>query len=90
MADANRAFLEMFDDPDRVATYAKGPPRFMPGFEAVQRMAAVLLAEHAPLTRMYWCWVRAAASNSRRSLPRSPAGASPASTPPHRCSASRA
>jgi len=48
MADANQAFLDMFADPERVASYAKGPPRFMPGFEAVQRMAALLLAEHTP------------------------------------------
>jgi len=47
MTDANQAFLEMFDDPARVAAYAQNPPRYMPGFEAVQRMAAVLLAERA-------------------------------------------
>lgn len=48
MADANQAFLDMFADAERVANYAKNPPRYMPGFEAVQRMAAVLLAERAP------------------------------------------
>ena len=48
MADANQAFLDMFADPERVAAYAEGPPRYMPGYEAVQRMAGVLLAEQAP------------------------------------------
>lgn len=48
MADANQAFLDMFDDPERVAAYAEGPPRYMPGYEAVQRMAGILLAERSP------------------------------------------
>lgn len=48
MADGNQAFLEMFLDRERVARYAEGPPRFMPGMEAVHRMTAILLSEHAP------------------------------------------
>lgn len=48
MADSNQAFLEMFSDRERVARYAEGPPRFMPGMEAVHRMTSILLAEHAP------------------------------------------
>lgn len=48
MADANQAFLDMFDDPERVAAYAEGPPRYMLGYEAVQRMAGILLAERSP------------------------------------------
>lgn len=48
VADANQIFLDMFADPARIAAYAKGPPRYMPGYEAVQRMAGVLLAEQAP------------------------------------------
>lgn len=48
MADANQAFLDMFSDPERVAAYAEGPRRFVPGFDALHRMTAILLAEHAP------------------------------------------
>ncbi len=47
MADGNQAFLEMFLDRERVARYAEGPPRFMPGMEAVHRMTSILLSEHA-------------------------------------------
>lgn len=48
MADSNQLFLEMFSDPKAIVRYAEGPRRFMPGFEAVHRMTAILLAEHAP------------------------------------------
>lgn len=48
MADSNQVFLDMFSDPEAVARYAEGPPRFAPGFEALHRMTAILLAEHAP------------------------------------------
>jgi tRNA (cmo5U34)-methyltransferase len=48
VTDGNQAFLEMFLDRERVARYAEGPPRFMPGMEAVHRMTSILLAEHAP------------------------------------------
>jgi len=37
-----------FSDPAAVANYANGPPRFVPGFADMQRMACVLLAERAP------------------------------------------
>ncbi len=47
MADGNQVFLEMFLDRERVARYAEGPPRFMPGMEAVHRMTSILLSEHA-------------------------------------------
>ena len=40
--------LTPFSDPVAVARYADGPPRFVPGFADLHRMAAVLLAEHAP------------------------------------------
>lgn len=36
-----------FSDPQAVARYAEGPPRMVPGYADLQRMAAVLLAEHA-------------------------------------------
>jgi len=41
-------FLDTFADPQAVARYAEGPRRFVPGFDALHRMTAILLAEHAP------------------------------------------
>jgi len=46
--DSNRMFLDMFSDRERIAHYADGPRRFTPGIDAVHRMTALLLAEHAP------------------------------------------
>lgn len=40
--------MEAFSDPQAVARYAEGPPRLVPGFAALQRMAMLLLAERAP------------------------------------------
>jgi tRNA (cmo5U34)-methyltransferase len=37
-----------FDDPAAVARYAENPPRLVPGFSDLQRMARLLLAETAP------------------------------------------
>ncbi len=37
-----------FADPASVAGYGDGPPRLVPGFADMQRMAAILLAEAAP------------------------------------------
>ena len=37
-----------FSDPEAVARYAERPLRNVPGFEAMQRMAMILLAEGAP------------------------------------------
>ncbi len=37
-----------FDDPQAVARYAEGPPRLVPGFDDLLRMAAILLAESVP------------------------------------------
>jgi len=45
---AQSALLAPFSDPQAVARYAEGPPRFVPGFTDLQRMAAILLAERAP------------------------------------------
>ena len=39
---------DVFADPQAVARYAEGPPRLVPGFADLQRMATVLLAERAP------------------------------------------
>lgn len=37
-----------FNDPGAVARYAEGPPRLVPGFADMQRMALLLLSERAP------------------------------------------
>jgi tRNA (cmo5U34)-methyltransferase len=37
-----------FSDPQLVARYAESPPRIVPGFESMQRMTALLLAERVP------------------------------------------
>lgn len=42
------AVLAPFSDPQAVVKYAEGPPRFVPGFADLHRMAAILLAERAP------------------------------------------
>ncbi|MBI1751506.1 MAG: class I SAM-dependent methyltransferase [Acidobacteria bacterium] len=39
--------MEAFSDPAAVARYAEGPPRLVPGFADLQRMALLLLAESA-------------------------------------------
>jgi tRNA (cmo5U34)-methyltransferase len=46
--DPAMAVSQHFADPAAVARYAEGPPRFVPGFDALHRMTAVLLAEGAP------------------------------------------
>lgn len=43
-----KAVLESFSNPEHVARYAEGPPRFVPGFADLHRMTGILLAEHAP------------------------------------------
>lgn len=40
--------MHHFSDPHAVARYAEGPPRMVPGFADMQRMARVLLAGSAP------------------------------------------
>lgn len=40
--------MSPFNDPEAVARYAEGPPRMVPGFVDMQRMARLLLAERAP------------------------------------------
>lgn len=40
--------MPSFSDPQAVARYADGPVRQVPGFHALQRMTALLLAEHVP------------------------------------------
>lgn len=40
--------MSTFHHPAMVARYHEGPPRFVPGFADMQRMARVLLAERAP------------------------------------------
>lgn len=43
-----RHFLSAFSNPESIANYADGPARFVPGFDALHRMTAILLAETAP------------------------------------------
>jgi tRNA (cmo5U34)-methyltransferase len=38
--------MAAFSDPEAVARYADGPPRFVPGFADLHRMTTILLAEH--------------------------------------------
>lgn len=45
---ADNVLLKPFSDPEAVARYVDGPPRFMPGFTDLHRMSAILLAERAP------------------------------------------
>ena len=40
--------MATFSDPQAVARYAEGPPRLVPGFAGLQRMAMLLLAERSP------------------------------------------
>lgn len=40
--------MDAFSDPEAVKRYAEGPPRQVPGFADLQRMAGLLLAERAP------------------------------------------
>jgi tRNA (cmo5U34)-methyltransferase len=40
--------MQPFTDKEAVARYAEGPPRQVPGFADLQRMAMLLLAEKAP------------------------------------------
>lgn len=40
--------LDSFSDPQAVAQYAEGPPRFVPGYNSMQCMATLLLAERVP------------------------------------------
>ena len=42
------AKVDPFSDPQAVARYIEGPPRIVPGFEGMQRMTTLLLAERAP------------------------------------------
>lgn len=37
--------MDPFSDPQAVARYIEGPPRIVPGYEGMQRMATLLLAE---------------------------------------------
>ncbi len=41
-------FLRNFSDREKVASYAEGPRRFVPGLEALHRMTGLVLAERTP------------------------------------------
>jgi tRNA (cmo5U34)-methyltransferase len=45
---AVQTLLQPFSDPEHVARYAEGPPRFVPGFADLHRMTSILLAERTP------------------------------------------
>ena len=47
--DSTIDLLKPFSDPEAVARYAEGPPRFVPGYTDLHRMTAVLLGERAPV-----------------------------------------
>ena len=40
-----RPILDLFEDPNHAKDYAKGPASFVPGFEALHKMASVLIRE---------------------------------------------
>ncbi|WP_420561689.1 class I SAM-dependent methyltransferase [Tepidicaulis sp.] len=44
----NDELLANFSNPDVIARYTQGPPRYMPGYADMQRMTGVLLAEKIP------------------------------------------
>jgi tRNA (cmo5U34)-methyltransferase len=46
--EAMRSMLAHFRNPESVKRYSEGPPRFVPGFADLHRMAAILLAEQVP------------------------------------------
>ena len=48
MSHDDDELLRHFSDPEAVARYAEGPPRFVPGFADIHKMASILLAERAP------------------------------------------
>ena len=41
-------FIKSFSDAAAIANYHEGPPRFMPGIDAMRAMTSILLAEAAP------------------------------------------
>ena len=46
--DAMTDMLAHFNDPKAVAQYTEGPLRFVPGYDMLHRMTAILLGERAP------------------------------------------
>ncbi|NQY41558.1 MAG: hypothetical protein HRT80_15860 [Henriciella sp.] len=45
MSTKARPILDLFEDPNHAKDYAKGPASFVPGFEALHKMASVLIRE---------------------------------------------
>lgn len=41
-------YTDFFNDVEQVKSYATEPSKFMPGYDAMHRMASALLSEHAP------------------------------------------
>ncbi len=48
MQDNENPFIKAFQDPEAVARYPEGPPRFTPGFADLHKMATILLSERVP------------------------------------------
>lgn len=46
--DGAHRFLDQFADQHAIASYAEGPARYLPGFDAMHRMTGIMLAEMAP------------------------------------------
>ncbi len=48
MAETSPPFLDTFSNPEQAARYGDGPPKFVPGFFDLHRMAGILIRERAP------------------------------------------
>lgn len=46
--DGAQRFLDQFAGQHAIASYAEGPRRYLPGFDAMHRMTGIMLAEMAP------------------------------------------
>lgn len=48
MQNSDNPFIKSFNDPEAVANYQAGPPRFTPGFADLHKMMTILLMERTP------------------------------------------
>ena len=48
MTKTPHVILDLFDDPEHAAHYSNGPATFVPGFEAVHKLASILIKERVP------------------------------------------
>ena len=75
-----QALLKRFSDPNAVKEYSNGVKRFLPGCDALHRMAGVLLSETAP-QNAHILVLGAGGGLELKAF----AGALPGSIPPLRC-----